>query len=87
MDQELIAYLSEFVTPRRLKRMHAVLEERTRYITLLLEDIYQPHNASAVLRSCDSCGVQDVHILEKRNSYRVNPGVELGTAWRCDSCI
>jgi tRNA (guanosine-2'-O-)-methyltransferase len=80
MDQELIEYLSEFVTHRRLGRMQAVLGERTRYLTVVLEDIYQPHNASAVLRSCDSCGVQDVHILEKRNSYRVNPGVELGTA-------
>ncbi len=80
MDQELIEYLSEFVTHRRLARMQAVLEERTRYLTVVLEDIYQPHNASAVLRSCDSCGVQDVHVLEKRNSYRVNPGVELGTA-------
>lgn len=80
MDQELIEYLSDFVTHRRLARMQAVLEERTRYLTVVLEDIYQPHNASAVLRSCDSCGVQDVHILEKRNSYRVNPGVELGTA-------
>ncbi|MFP4329345.1 MAG: TrmH family RNA methyltransferase [Spirochaetaceae bacterium] len=78
--EELTEYLSRFVTPRRLARMEEVLRERTRYITVLLEDIYQPHNASAVLRSCDSCGVQDVHILEKRNSYRVNPGVELGTA-------
>ncbi|MFP4426802.1 MAG: TrmH family RNA methyltransferase [Spirochaetaceae bacterium] len=80
MEQELIEYLSGFVTPRRLERMQAIIRERTRYLTVVLEDIYQPHNASAVLRSCDSCGVQDVHILEKRNSYRVNPGVELGTA-------
>ena len=80
MNQELLTYLSQFVTPRRLQKMHAVLAERSRYLTVLLEDIYQPHNASAVLRSCDSCGVQDVSIVEKRNRYRVNPGVELGTA-------
>lgn len=80
MDPDLTTYLSQFVTPRRLRRMEQVLGERTRYLTVVLEDIYQPHNASAVLRSCDSCGVQDVHIIEKRNSYRVNPGVELGTA-------
>ena len=80
MERELITYLSGFVTPRRLKRMEAALGERTRYVTVLLEDIYQPHNASAVLRSCDSCGVQDVHIVEKRNRYRVNPGVELGSS-------
>ena len=77
---ELIDYLSGFVTPRRLERMHQVLASRTRYITVALEDIYQPHNASAVLRSCDGFGVQDAHIIENRNSYRVNPGVELGTS-------
>jgi tRNA (guanosine-2'-O-)-methyltransferase len=60
--------------------MEQVLGERTRYITVAVEDIYQPHNASAVLRTCDALGVQDVHIIENRNSYQVNPGVELGTA-------
>jgi tRNA (guanosine-2'-O-)-methyltransferase len=80
VDSDLIAYLSEFVTPERRERMRDVLSERTRYVTVAVEDIYQPHNASAVLRTCDACGVQDVHIIENRNAYRVNPGVELGTA-------
>lgn len=74
-----IAYLSSFVTPERRRKMEAVLEQRTRYITVVLEDIYQPHNASAVLRSCDAFGIQDVHIIENRNIYQVNPKVELGT--------
>ncbi|MFP4565668.1 MAG: TrmH family RNA methyltransferase, partial [Spirochaetaceae bacterium] len=52
----------------------------TRYITVALEDIYQPHNASAVLRTCDGLGVQDVHIIENRNTYRVNPEVALGSS-------
>ncbi len=60
--------------------MKKVLEERTRYITVAVEDIFQPHNASAVLRTCDCFGVQDVHIIENSNKYRLNPGVELGTA-------
>jgi len=59
--------------------MEEVLDQRTRYITVVLEDIYQPHNASAVLRSCDAFGIQDVHIIENRNTYQVNPKVELGT--------
>jgi len=45
-----------------------------------LEDIYQPHNASAVLRSCDLTGVQDVHIIENKNEYEVNPEVALGSS-------
>ena len=77
---ERIAYLEAFVSSRRAERMRAVLAERTRYLTVALEEIYQPHNASAVLRSCDSLGVQDVHVIESRNRYRLNPGVELGTA-------
>ncbi|TVQ35157.1 MAG: TrmH family RNA methyltransferase [Spirochaetaceae bacterium] len=75
-----IAWLSQFVTGRRLQTMYGVLANRTRFVTVVLEDIFQPHNASAVLRSCDCFGVQDVHIIENRNSYRINPDVELGTA-------
>ncbi len=77
--REIITRLSRFVTPARLEKMKRVLANRTRYITVVLEDIYQPHNASAVLRSCDGFGVQDVHIIENRNDYHVNPAVELGT--------
>jgi tRNA (guanosine-2'-O-)-methyltransferase len=80
MAAELIAHLSRFITAERLSRMRQVLAERTRYLTVAVEDIYQPHNASAVLRTCDSFGVQDVHVIENRNRYRINPGVELGTA-------
>jgi tRNA (guanosine-2'-O-)-methyltransferase len=46
----------------------------------VLEDIYQPHNASAVLRSCDCFGIQDVHIIENSNKYEVNPDVALGSS-------
>lgn len=72
--------LRRFVSVRRWDRMLEVLDARSRYISVAVEDIFQPHNASAVLRSCDAFGVQDVHIVENRNKYRVNPGVELGTA-------
>jgi tRNA (guanosine-2'-O-)-methyltransferase len=75
----LIEYLSGFVTPERLHTFDRVLTNRTRYITVVLEDIFQPHNASAVLRSCDCFGIQDVHIIENRNTYTVNPDVALGS--------
>ncbi|MFW6293639.1 MAG: TrmH family RNA methyltransferase [Spirochaetota bacterium] len=79
-EAELIAYLSGFVTEQRMEKMRAVLAQRTRYLKVVVEDIFQPHNASAVLRTCDCFGVQDVHIIENRNTYRLNPNVELGTA-------
>lgn len=58
--------------------MDEILEKRTRYITVSLEDIYQPHNASAVLRTCECLGIQDVHVIENKNRYQVNPDVVLG---------
>ncbi len=80
MDPDLLAYLSEFVTERRRRRMLEVLSERTRHLTVVLEDLYQPHNGSAVLRSCDAFGIQDVHIVERKNRYRTNPDIDLGTS-------
>lgn len=76
----LVEHLSRRVTPRRLRRMRTVLAERTRWITVVLEEIYQPHNASAVLRSCECFGVQEVHVVEERNEFRVSRDVALGAA-------
>lgn len=78
--KKLVEYLSEYVTPERLALFDRVLEHRTRYITVVLEDIYQPHNASAVLRSMDCFGIQEAHIIENSNEYRVNPDVALGAS-------
>jgi len=80
--EKIIAYLGQFITERRMSTICRVLEDRTRYITVVLEDIYQPHNASAVLRTCECHGIQDVHIIENKNKYSVNPDVVLGaTKW------
>lgn len=78
--KDLIRILSSYVTSSRLAKMKAVLSRRTRHLTIVLEDIYQSHNASAVIRSCDCFGVQDVHIIENRNKYTVNPDVALGAS-------
>ena len=80
VKEQLIAYLSQFVTARRRQRMDEVLAWRTRYLTVALEDVYQPHNASAVLRSCEILGIQDVHVVESTNRFRPNKGVALGAA-------
>ncbi len=80
MTKKLNAYLSQFISESRYELFHKVLEQRTRYMTVVLEDIFQPHNASAVLRSCDCFGTQDVHIIENENEYRINPDIVLGSA-------
>ncbi len=79
MNKAFIDHLSAFITERRMNLFMQVLNERTRYITVVLEDIYQPHNASAVLRSCDVFGIQDVHIIENKNEFILNPDVTLGS--------
>jgi tRNA (guanosine-2'-O-)-methyltransferase len=79
-QKKYLAHLSEMIMPERLFKMEQVLKNRTRHLTIALEDIYQPHNASAVLRSCDCFGLLDVHIIENKNEYRVNPDVALGSS-------
>ncbi len=76
---DLIEHMSDFVTESRLELFHRILGERTRYLTVLLEDVYQSQNASAVLRTCDCVGVQDVHIVEENNEYEINPDVSVGS--------
>ncbi len=68
-QRALIAHLESHLTPERRQRLDAVLAERTRYITLVLEDIFQFHNASATVRTCDCLGVQDLHVIENRNTF------------------
>ncbi len=76
----VITHLSQILTADRFALFQEVLENRTRYITVALEDIYQPHNASAVLRTSDCFGIQDVHVIENKNVYNVNPDVALGSS-------
>ncbi len=80
MKNELIEYLSGFVTPHKLNLFEEIVENRTNYITVVLENIYQPHNASAVLRTCDCFGINKVHIIEKTTAYKVNPDIALGAS-------
>ena len=80
MSSELIEYLAGFIQKRRLDNFDRVLENRTRYINIVCEDIYQGHNASAILRTCDCFGIQDVHVIEARNSFEVNSEVALGSS-------
>lgn len=77
---QLYNYLCGFITDERKSRFEEVASCRTRHICVVLEDIFQSHNASAVLRSCDCFGIQDVHIIENRNPYEVNQDVALGSS-------
>ena len=78
--KQLLDYLLGFITDHKKQKIEDIIVNRTKYLTVVLEDIYQPHNASAVLRSCDCFGIQDIHIIENVNKYNVNPDVALGSS-------
>ena len=75
----LLTYLQEMISEERWAKFHNILDHRTRYITVVLEDIYQPHNASAVIRTCELLGIQDLHIIENNNPYEINPDIVVGS--------
>ena len=66
-------------SPRRLVRAEAVLAARRRRLTLVLEDALDRHNVSAVLRTCEAFGIQDVHLVgSEQVSAEINPAVASG---------
>ena len=80
MDDQLIEFLSGFVTPERLSLFNRILSLRTNYLTVVLEDLYQTQNTSAVVRTADCFGIQNVHVIENKHVFQVNPDVVRGAS-------
>jgi tRNA (guanosine-2'-O-)-methyltransferase len=80
MEPELIQFLSGFLTPERLNLFNKILSLRTNYLTVVLEDLYQSQNTSAVVRTADCFGIQNVHVIENKNVFQVNPDVVRGAS-------
>ena len=78
--KQLIEHLSSFITEDRLKLFQENLKQRTNRISIALEDIFYSQNASAVLRTADCFGVQNIHIIENRNKYNLHPNISLGSS-------
>lgn len=77
-EELVFAHLAQFVSDHKKDSVEHVLSARTRYLTVILEDIFQSQNASAVIRTCECMGLQDVHIVENLTKYSVNPRVLKG---------
>ena len=77
--EEHINYLAQFMSKERIEVLRKVLEERTDYITMCLENIYHGHNASAVLRTCEAFGIQKVHVIEDLLPFEPTVGIVRGT--------
>jgi tRNA (guanosine-2'-O-)-methyltransferase len=72
-------FLLQFVSDHKKELMEKVLSQRTRKLTVVLEDIFQSQNASAAIRTCECFGIQDVHIIESRSKYGTNLKVLKGS--------
>ena len=79
INTKLLTYLEGFVTDKRKNLFRIILQDRTRHFTVVLEDIYQQHNASAVIRSCDIFGIQDVHVIENKYKSKVSRHIAKGS--------
>lgn len=75
---QLLEYLESFLTERRLELFKRILSQRTNYFTVATEDVYQLHNTSAVIRSCDVFGIQNLHVVEEVNSKRIDREIAMG---------
>ena len=78
IDHQLLSYLEEFISLERKERFLEVLEKRTKYITVAIEDVFQKHNTSAVIRSCEIFGVQEAHVIEGRNAQILDKNIAMG---------
>ena len=78
-EKLVFQHLDQFVSDHKKHMIEKVLSERTRYITVVLEDIFQSQNASAVIRTCECMGIQDIHLVENITKYSINPKVLRGS--------
>ncbi|MCS6832519.1 MAG: RNA methyltransferase [Flammeovirgaceae bacterium] len=79
-NQPLIDYLLSFITPHRRELFRKVVQQRTKHVTLVFENIHKAQNASAVIRSADCFGIQDIHFIEEKYQYAVNEDIVKGSS-------
>lgn len=72
-------YLRTFLTEERYGRIMEVLSQRTRHFTVVLEDLFQTQNISAVMRSCECYGIQDVYVVEGKYEFQIHNAISMGS--------
>lgn len=78
LEQKIKEEFYSIITENKKEMFDRISSERTKHITVVLENIYQEHNASAVVRTCDCFGIQELHIIEKNNQYKLQRDIALG---------
>ncbi|MDR6760504.1 tRNA (guanosine-2'-O-)-methyltransferase [Flavobacterium sp. 2755] len=78
IDLDYLAFLENILTDNRKEKFLKVLESRTKHFTIAVEDVFQMHNTSAVMRSCEVFGIQELNIIEQRFGKRIDKEIALG---------
>lgn len=76
--REYLAYLEEFITENRKEKFLKVLDQRTNHFTIAIEDVFQLHNTSAVMRSCEVFGIQNLHVVEEKFGKSIDKEIAMG---------
>ncbi len=71
-------YLKSYLTSRRRQLFERIVENRTYFLTVAVEDVYQERNASAVVRTAECFGIQSVYIIENQHEYKIAKGIAKG---------
>jgi tRNA (guanosine-2'-O-)-methyltransferase len=78
IDIAYLEFLENILTENRKERFLNVLKNRTRHFTVAVEDVFQMHNTSAVMRSCEVFGIQELHVVEQRFGKRIDKEIAMG---------
>jgi tRNA (guanosine-2'-O-)-methyltransferase len=71
-------YLESFITTNRRENFLRILQQRSKHFTVAIQDIYQLHNTSAVLRTCEVFGVQELNVIEEKMGKTIDKEIALG---------
>ena len=78
----LIVDPTTFRTQQRLARLRSTIERRQPTLHLVLEDVHDPHNVSAVLRTCEAVGVGTVHLVYVAEKFPKIGRTSSASAWK-----
>ncbi len=78
VDLEYLTFLENILTENRKERFQKVLANRTKHFTIAVEDIFQMHNTSAVMRSCEVFGIQELNVIEQRYGKSIDKEIAMG---------
>jgi tRNA (guanosine-2'-O-)-methyltransferase len=78
VDLEYLVFLENMLTENRKERFEQVLAHRSNHFTVVIEDVFQLHNTSAVMRSCEVFGIQQLNVIEERYTKSIDKEIAMG---------